>query len=39
MDTLLEQLSVEPTNEVELKAKFLLFENFLANVTWIREQT
>jgi hypothetical protein len=37
--TLLQQLAVEPTNDAEMAAKFLLFENFLENVTMIRNET
>lgn len=36
---LLKQLEVEPTDDVEVAAKFALFETFLQTVTVIREQT
>lgn len=36
---LLKQLEVEPTEESELAAKFVLFETFLETVTVVREQT
>jgi hypothetical protein len=39
LHALLEQLAAEPTNDAETAAKFLLFENFLSNVTAIREET
>ena len=39
LHTLLEQLATEPKNDAETAAKFLLFENFLGNVTAIREET
>lgn len=39
LQTLLQQLSIEPTNDAEISAKFLLFETFLANVVAIREET
>jgi hypothetical protein len=37
--TLLNQLATEPTNDAEISAKFLLFENFLGTVVTIREET
>ncbi len=39
LSALLVQLVKEPTDDVELTAKFTLFETFLATVTLIREQT
>lgn len=36
VDQLLEQFAVEPTDDEEMSTKYLLFENFLANVTAIR---
>lgn len=38
-DSLLESLAKEPTDELEMAAKFTLFENYLSTVTLIREQT
>eukprot|EP01038_Epipyxis_sp_PR26KG_P010560 gene10560-14186_t len=39
IDQLLEQLAVEPSDQEELLAKFLLFENLLSTVTSIRDTT
>lgn len=39
IDILLAQLAREPRSESEMSAKFQLFENFLATVTTIREET
>jgi len=39
LDALLVQLIVEPTKDAEIVAKFTLFENFLATVTVIRDET
>lgn len=39
LNILLKQLEVEPTDDVELTAKFALFESILQTVTVIRDQT
>lgn len=39
IESLLEQLAVEPSDSSELHAKFLLFESFSSTVTALREQT
>lgn len=39
LDTLLEQLSEEPTDEEEISAKFLLYEGFAKTIETIREST
>lgn len=39
IDSLLEELSIEPTNDLEIRAKFTLFESFLSTVVAIRENT
>lgn len=39
IDILIDQLAREPSSESEMSAKFQLFENFLATVTTIREET
>lgn len=39
LDTLLDSLKIEPTDETELSAKFMIFENILGTVSDIREET